>query len=993
MGSSDVLKVRLTAEGIQDVVNSLKKIQTETQKTAKAGKDAGDALGALGTIFAAQQLAAFAAKALDAADALYKMSQKIGVPVEQLSVLSWQAQQADLSSESLEKGMIKLSKSLVALESGSAPTVEAFKRIGLAASDLKGISLDQVLLKIANAQAKYADGAGKAATMTELMGKSGANFIPLLNDMAGGGYDKATAQLKELGLVISTDMAKGAQDFNDSMKRMEMAAQGAAIQITQGMLPGMTKSITALTAALAGMPLGIKAFTGSFMAIGTAATAAAMGVRTLYGAIAGLGPIGLAVIALSALIAGVMAWNAAQEAAHAEQIKANADEYQRVKTGKELVDAYQKEAAALEKGGMSAKSVQEHKQKLKTITDELIKLSPAYKDALDSTTGSLRDQAEAVGAVNAAQKENLRIQLEQLKSKMADEEMQIRLNAAKQAQESYTARQQQAPISGEVPKEAETDITKANMAAMEDAITKSRAKYQAQIDALSGTAPAGSSEAKKPEIAVSDKTTADAMRKARAAEALAAAKREYEIQKQELDDTASINEDAYKNGLISLEGYLGIRARLIQQGAQAEVDMLNKQLAAEEASRDKATKPEERLAAETKIADLKNQILLKENEGASKLAANYRKGDEEREKAAREAIKLEAELEDAKGQTGDAAIRAIQAEYAERKKTGNVEIQDELEKQAILKKKVDIQQGIGNNAQANLGNRLTEIDQNEQAGTIGAPDATQQRIAAYKEYIGVINDAALAQKALADESGNPVLIQEADALIIKVHALKDSLAEVENEWAGVIKAGAGAAANGMVSALMEITNRTKSVSDAFRDMGTSICQAIEEAILKMMILKATQAMLGDSAAANGSGSWQALVIGAVGAAMKADGGPISGPGTATSDSIPALLSNGEFVLKTAAHRYYGTPFLAALNGMRIPKTSPSRFADGGPVGANAISSIGPGNAAPSVTHLHQKIVNVQDPKAIQDAMRTHEGEKLVLNILGKNTSYLKSILG
>lgn len=49
----------------------------------------------------------------------------------------------------------------------------------------------------------------------------------------------------------------------------------------------------------------------------------------------------------------------------------------------------------------------------------------------------------------------------------------------------------------------------------------------------------------------------------------------------------------------------------------------------------------------------------------------------------------------------------------------------------------------------------------------------------------------------------------------------------------------------------------------------------------------------------------------------ARGGPIYGPGTATSDSIPAQLSNGEYVITASAHQRYGTAFFDALNAKRL----------------------------------------------------------------------------
>jgi hypothetical protein len=59
----------------------------------------------------------------------------------------------------------------------------------------------------------------------------------------------------------------------------------------------------------------------------------------------------------------------------------------------------------------------------------------------------------------------------------------------------------------------------------------------------------------------------------------------------------------------------------------------------------------------------------------------------------------------------------------------------------------------------------------------------------------------------------------------------------------------------------------------------------------------------------------------------ASGGYVRGPGSGTSDSIPAWLSNGEFVIRAAAVRQYGVSFLRALNGMRV---SPKKFRQGAP---------------------------------------------------------------
>lgn len=73
------------------------------------------------------------------------------------------------------------------------------------------------------------------------------------------------------------------------------------------------------------------------------------------------------------------------------------------------------------------------------------------------------------------------------------------------------------------------------------------------------------------------------------------------------------------------------------------------------------------------------------------------------------------------------------------------------------------------------------------------------------------------------------------------------------------------------------------------------------------------------------------VTGGSGGITKASGGYISGPGTSTSDSIPALLSDGEYVVKASSVAQYGRAFFDSVNA--------GRFASGGMVGSGSAAPI------------------------------------------------------
>jgi hypothetical protein len=81
---------------------------------------------------------------------------------------------------------------------------------------------------------------------------------------------------------------------------------------------------------------------------------------------------------------------------------------------------------------------------------------------------------------------------------------------------------------------------------------------------------------------------------------------------------------------------------------------------------------------------------------------------------------------------------------------------------------------------------------------------------------------------------------------------------------------------------------------------------------------------------------------------RAAGGMIHGPGSGTSDSILARLSNGEFVMRAAAVSKWGPRFFAALNGMQ----NPFGYAGGGLVPRFAAGGLVAGGAGGTPVHLH-----------------------------------------
>jgi len=154
-----------------------------------------------------------------------------------------------------------------------------------------------------------------------------------------------------------------------------------------------------------------------------------------------------------------------------------------------------------------------------------------------------------------------------------------------------------------------------------------------------------------------------------------------------------------------------------------------------------------------------------------------------------------------------------------------------------------------------------------------------------------------------------------------------------------------------------VNNAMNSAKAAFAAWGTASSQVAPElaktitnsfgAINFEQLIKMVDSYAsGDVAAGNEA-------KGALGAGVgAATGGYITGPGSGTSDSIPARLSNGEYVIKQSSVQRYGTGFLSKVNRGELSPSETQNFADGGLVGA-----LGQVESQKATTKLNQVINN------------------------------------
>lgn len=267
MSNTPDVKVRVSGEdeGVSTLLKTLSKQLAEVQKQQRA-TNAETAKGATaqqslaksitGTIshlrqlavgYAAVRAAQFVKDQIDAADALSKLSQKSGVTTETLSALAFAGKTADVSIDQLGTGAKLFAKSVADLARGGVDASDAFESIGLSAKALKGLSPDQAFLKTLGALGSYRDGLEKTEVAQKIFGRSGAELIPLANQIAEEGFGSISAAAAKAGQLISGDAGKAAEKFNDQLATLKAQAGGAALAFGKEVVPAISDVLSAFS--------------------------------------------------------------------------------------------------------------------------------------------------------------------------------------------------------------------------------------------------------------------------------------------------------------------------------------------------------------------------------------------------------------------------------------------------------------------------------------------------------------------------------------------------------------------------------------------------------------------------------------------------------------------------------------------------------------------------------------------------------------------------
>lgn len=287
----------------------------------------------------------------------------------------------------------------------------------------------------------------------------------------------------------------------------------------------------------------------------------------------------------------------------------------------------------------------------------------------------------------------------------------------------------------------------------------------------------------------------------------------------------------------------------------------------------------------------------------------------------------------------------------------------------------------------------TSIQAQVQGGLLNEIQGRQRLVQLHQEVGDKIKGYLPQLKEMATAPG-----EAGDKIREMIRQLEEELGKLNQAGNELTQAFRDGLQSGIESSLMGLAKGTMNLRDAVKNLALTIINSMAQLAAQQLAQMATSSLMG---ASGGMGGLMASVF-------AADGGQVRGPGSTTSDSIPAMLSDQEFVTRAAVVQQPGAlDFLHAFNrhGMAavegwLPRV---RHATGGLAGIPAqnmpVPTSVPETAMATPAAASQQPISLQqqlvlDPSEVYTAgAQTLAGQRQFTTSLKAQVPTLKQWLG
>lgn len=254
--SSEQETARKSTASLADVVNGLASalgislppgLQTAVDKL-----DGFSASGAAAVTVVGGLVGALASSTMDmskTADDLLTLSTQTGLTTDQLQEFEYASELVDVSTDTLQDSLVKLTNNMQTAATGTGSAAEAFKTLKVKVADSQGHLKNNydVFLQTIDALGKMKNETERDALAMDIFGKSATDLNPLIE--AGSGKLKELAeQAHEVGYVVDNETLQSFGELDDAMQKLDKQGDAVKRSFAEALLPIITAFVDVITA-------------------------------------------------------------------------------------------------------------------------------------------------------------------------------------------------------------------------------------------------------------------------------------------------------------------------------------------------------------------------------------------------------------------------------------------------------------------------------------------------------------------------------------------------------------------------------------------------------------------------------------------------------------------------------------------------------------------------------------------------------------------------
>jgi len=240
---------QIIIDGQADFKKALKQIDDFSKQSQKnfdrvklAAGAVGAALAGIGSALAigkiGKEVVALVNDFSKAGDNIAKTADKIGVGIEALQELRFAAERTGVSQQALDQSLQNLTKRIGEAAAGVEKPKQAFQKLGISIRDAGGNikPTEEIFNEFADRLKDIPNQSDRVAIAFKLFGNEGVSLVNTLKD-GSAGLNQLRQEFKNLGGVISTDAARASEVYQDNLTDLNVAFSSIGKTIAQNFLP------------------------------------------------------------------------------------------------------------------------------------------------------------------------------------------------------------------------------------------------------------------------------------------------------------------------------------------------------------------------------------------------------------------------------------------------------------------------------------------------------------------------------------------------------------------------------------------------------------------------------------------------------------------------------------------------------------------------------------------------------------------------------------